>query len=203
MSILQTWLQTQVTERTTRPLFATTNLQVAVRSYGQQRVLERHPTFDELMITTVETGLSLPNWRGIVYVMHWWRDSAIIPLYIGKTERQGRTHAISANIDHIRTNLRFFGRWGYGRAYHIGDLSDAVLGGAASPPGKYRRWAERLFSSLQPPTLREPVYVALISWVDGMCGPSGLPGSAPAVEKELIALASVEYQAVLLNVDGI
>ena len=45
-----------------------------------------------------------------------------------------------------------------------------------------------------------PVFVTLVSWRDGMRGSSGLIGSVPAVEKELIALCS--EGSCLLNVDG-
>lgn len=58
------------------------------------------------------------------------------------------------------------------------------------PTQKYARWARLLFAQLDPPTLREKVYVALVSWHTGMAGPSGLRSSVPAVEKEVIALAS-------------
>ncbi len=63
-------------------------------------------------------------------------------------------------------------------------------------------WAEVLFQSFDPPVLTEQVYVAIMSWESGRRGPSGLSGSVASVEKEIIALASVMPDAMLLNVDG-
>jgi hypothetical protein len=42
----------------------------------------------------------------------------------------------------------------------------------------------------------------LIPWFEEDCGPSGLPGSLPAVEKEVIALAAEAFREYILNVDG-
>jgi hypothetical protein len=60
-----------------------------------------------------------------------------------------------------------------------------------------------LFSTTEPPRLKEPVSLYLAPWRDGTVGPSGLAGSLPAVEKEVIALASVQFADSLLNVDGV
>ena len=136
--------------------------------------------------------------------MHWKHAEQILPLYVGKAEKVGRKHAISTNLRTIRSNLGFFGRWGYRPAYHIGDLSLAIFGGQSYKQAdpKYRRWADRLFLTQNPPVLRERVYVALIGWECGMRGPSEMMGSVAAVEKEVIALASVEHPTTLLNIDG-
>ena len=53
-----------------------------------------------------------------------------------------------------------------------------------------------------PPVLKEPVSLAILPWFDGRAGPSGLVRSFPAVEKEVITLASVRNRADLLNIDG-
>jgi hypothetical protein len=94
---------------------------------------------------------------------------------------------------------------GYGLDYHIGDLSHAIFRdeGYRSPRPKYTRWAEALFAQVDPPVLREEVYVTLIGWCRGMRGPSGLPCSVASLEKELIALAGADPFGVLLNKDGI
>lgn len=204
MSLLQRWLQAHLTPQTTSPLFDEQDLVVSTMLYRSVPVLKRHPDFDELMATTVEHGLQREDWRGIIYVMHWQHGAESLPLYIGKAERKGRTNPLSFNLQNIRSNHQAFGRWGYGLAYHIGDLSHAMFEWEAytSPARKYRRWAERLFSQFRPPTLRERVHVGVIGWQDGMLGPSGLPGSVPAVEKELIALAASPYKTILLNTDG-
>jgi hypothetical protein len=126
-------------------------------------------------------------------------------LYIGKTERKGTTQELSFNIKNVRSNQHAFGRWGYGLAYHIGDLSHAIFqeGSPYKPPSrKYKRWADHLFESIDPLRLKRIVNVSLISWHAGSRGPSGLQGSVPAVEKELIALCGTSDKSSLLNVDG-
>ncbi len=130
--------------------------------------------------------------------------AAFTPLYVGKAERRGITHALSANLRNIRTNHGFFARWGYNLDYHVGDLSHALFGFEAyrPPSRKYHRWAEALFSSFDPPVLRAPVSVLWVPWFEGSRGPSGFTGSVASVEKEVIALASVMSGEALLNVDG-
>jgi hypothetical protein len=202
VSVLATWLATHATR--TAPLFLDEDLVVAVFRRGRLEKLRRHPAFDALMIETVQAGLADPEWLGLLYVMHWRRPNGIVPLYIGKAERRGVTNELSANLRDIARNHGAFGRWGYGLAYHVGDLSHVLFGGPGykPPERKYRRWAEALFASHAPPRLREPVHVAIVSWRAGMRGPSGLVGSVAAVEKELIALAGAEGPDDLLNTDG-
>jgi hypothetical protein len=98
-----------------------------------------------------------------------------------------------------------FARWGDGVAYHIGDLSHVLFGFKAyrQPTRKYKKWATALFVSADPPRLKEPVTLYLAPWVEDSAGPSGLAGSLAAVEKEVIALASVQFSVSLLNVDGV
>lgn len=201
--MISEWLKS--TAAITVPLFDTNGLEPRVFSWGGMRKLRRHPTFDETLIKVVEKGLTHERWQGFIYIMHFGSASEIEPLYIGKAERKGRTHELSVNIRSIRTNQSKFGRWGYRLAYHIGDLSHAIFreeGSYKPPDKKYERWAKSLFESLDPLLLRRPVYVSLISWYEGMHGPSGLVGSVPAVEKELIALCSSMCGGSLLNVDG-
>jgi hypothetical protein len=151
---------------------------------------KRHPDFDAALIDTAKWGLLDPVWQGFVYPTHFGPRETLEPLSIGKTERRGKTQPISFNVANIRANQHAFGRWGYGLAYHLGDLSHAIFREPAykKPDRKHARWAEHLFRQLDPPRLRQPVFVTLVSWHDGMRGPSGLVGSVPAVEKELIAL---------------
>jgi hypothetical protein len=113
-------------------------------------------------------------------------------------------HALSANLTDLRHNAHMFARWGDGVAYHIGDLSHAVFGFAADrpPTARYWRWATRLFASWPPPVLREPVFLYLVPWYEHSRGPSGLRGSLPAAEKEVIALADQRFGDLLLNTDG-
>ena len=111
---------------------------------------------------------------------------------------------MSRNIANIRHNANKFARWGYGLDYHVGDLSHALFDFAAyrAPTPKYRRWAEVLFATFDPPTLKVPVTVMWLSWHETSRGPSGLIRSLAAAEKEVIALAGVLHGDRLLNVDG-
>lgn len=204
MNILDDWLHNQVSCKTA-PLFLEEDLVVSTFFKSNLRKLSRNPEFDQLMISVVEEGLTHDSWQGLIYMMHWLDGRKLLPLYIGKAEKRGVRQPISFNIANIRKNNHAFARWGYGLAYHIGDLSHAMFGGIAYKPysRNYRRWAERLFVSFDPPVLRRKVYVSIISWHLGMVAPSGLTGSVPSVEKEMIALASVSHPDILLNKDGI
>lgn len=126
-------------------------------------------------------------------------------MYVGKAERKGVRNDLSANLASIRSNRHKFARWGDGIAYHVGDLSQAMFGFTAyrPPTRKYMRWAATLFESFDPPRLRAMVSLYLAPWPEGAVGPSGLAGSLAAVEKEVIALASVQFADCLLNVDGV
>lgn len=188
----------------TNPLFQTEGLHPVTFTRGAMLKLKRHPDFDAGLIGVVEAGLKDPSWQGFVYLMHFGQGAALDPLYVGKTEKKGTSRPLSFNIENIRTNQHAFGRWGYGLAYHIGDLSHVLFreAGYKKPAPKYERWADCLFETRNPLQLRQPVFVTLVSWRDGMRGPSGLIGSAPAVEKELIALCGGTEGGRLLNVDG-
>lgn len=196
------WLS--ATGAVTVPLFDTFGLTVKVIERGGVKKLKRSPMFDGAVIKLVETGLEQQSWRGLLYVMHHGEDS-FRPLYVGKAERRGVKQPTSFNLANIRTNQHAFAWWGYGLAYHIGDLSHAIFKEDnlyKKPDRKYEKWAQALFAQLDLPILCEPTFVTLLGWVDGMRGPSGLIGSVPAVEKELIALCSGQYGDSLLNVDG-
>lgn len=205
---LSEWLAQQ--ERHVTPLFETTEDGLTVKTHlrGKEKprlTLTRHPRFDAAMIEMVTAGLEEEGWQGFLYVLHTGEGDNLTPRYIGKAEKQGVKNPVSANLAKIASNHDKFGRWGYNKAYHIGDLSHAVLGEAFTPgqaPGKYHRWAEALFETLNPPTLRVPVSMSLIPWRDGARGPSGLIGSLASVEYEVIALAAVAHPDELLNVQG-
>lgn len=203
MSLLDDWLDAHARPNSA-PLLREERGVVSTITRRGMRKLERHPAFTELMIRAVEEGLRSDTWCGLVYVMHWVRGGRILPLYIGKAERRGVSRELSFNLDRIRKNDHAFGRWGYGLAYHLGDLSHAMFREEAykKPGAKYGRWAEALFSELDPPRLREIVYLSVIGWHRGRLGPSGLECSVPSLEKELIALASAEHPLILLNRDG-
>lgn len=156
------------------------------------------------MIEMIEAGVMDDDWHGYLYIMGIGEKEAFTPLYVGKAEKLGKSNNLSANLKNIRTNHGFFGRWGYNTDYHVGDLSHALFEFKAyrDPAKKYRRWAQALFQTFDPPRLREPVFVYLAPWFTCSRGPSGLMGSVPAAEKEVIALASALQGERLLNTDG-
>lgn len=207
MLSLVEWFQTVPGHRFV-PLFATDrSLVVETKLSGpeERRLLRRSAKMEEAVIEMVEEGLKNPLWQGLLYVMGWGEGATFRPLYVGKAERAGVKHPLSVNLANIRTNRHMFARWGDGVAYHIGDLSQALFGWKAylPPSKKYKRWVSVLFVSADPPRLREVVTLYLAPWVEGNRGASGLTWSLPAVEKEVIALASVQFGDSLLNVDGV
>jgi hypothetical protein len=190
------------------PLFdATHDLAVRTRESGpkKRQLLCRSPEMEAAVIDLVEAGLMDEGWQGLLYVMGWGARSEFRPLYVGKAERMGVRRSLSANLANIRTNRHMFARWGDGVAYHIGDLSQALFEFKAyrSATQKYKRWAATLFETFDPPRLQQIVSLYIAPWPEGAAGPSGLPWSLPAVEKEVIALASLQFADCLLNVDGV
>jgi len=204
---LNAWIRT-VPGAAIVPLFDTEPGSLTVRTRDIEKngktLLCRHPLMEETMISLVEAGIARPDFQGIFYIMGYDRGDQLVPLYVGKAERKGVKHDLSENLRNIRRNRHKFARWGDGLDYHIGDLSHATFRfeGYRGPRRKYELWAQALFMQEDPPVLKEPVSLVLVPWYDGMVGPSGLKGSLPAVEKEVIALASVQHGADLLNVDG-
>ncbi|MFP5111643.1 hypothetical protein ACSU64_04575 [Bacillaceae bacterium C204] len=171
----------------------------------EKRTLVRNQEMENAVINLVESNIERSDWEGLLYIMGKGEKESFVPLYIGKAEKKGVKHPISVNIANIRTNKAKFARWGDNVAYHIGDLSHALFGFESykKPDKKYKAWANVLFSKYDPPILKEPVYLYLLPWYEGNKGISGLHSSLPALEKELISLASVFYKDSLLNVDGV
>ena len=94
-------------------------------------------------------------------------------------------------------------------AYHLGDLSAAVLPGhlpgKASP--KYRRWARALFQEVPvaSPRLRQPVRFWCTAWGPGSPGiwPEFGACSLSFAEYLLIGVASLLFPGDLLNDEGV
>lgn len=203
MTCWKEWLKNQKSIYTV-PLFSEKELLVETFKYGCRKLLKRSEKFDECVINIVENGLENEDWKGFIYIMNWDHYSEIVPLYIGKTEKKGTRNTINSNLVNIRKNQDKFARWGYGLDYHIGGLSHAIFGELAYKQiePRYKRWANLLFSELNPPVLKEKAYVSIISWYEGMQGPSGILKSVPTVEKELITLVGSKGSNVFLNKDG-
>lgn len=196
------------------PLFALApDGSVATACYGrdQRLLLTRSREMEAMVIGTVERILSTPSAEGMLYMMYrLLEDGSVVPLYIGKAGRHGRSGAlISANLASIRTNGGKFARWGTNYAYHIGDLSAAVLPGHASGKvvAKYQRWAARLFENAPSyrPMLRFPVRFWCAGWQPEMRGVWPEFGSCPLAFMEylLIGVASLLFPTDLLNDEGV
>lgn len=151
------------------------------------------------------------TYEGVIYLMYTLDGDTLIPRYIGKAGKYGRDgEGLSANLKNIRTNNTKFARWGNGYAYHIGELSAAVLyhhekeqvNRGKDPIGKYQKWADALF---EPETrrLREPVYFWTKAWRTEDTGPFyGFETSLESLEYNLINLASDLYPDQLFNSEG-
>jgi hypothetical protein len=137
------------------PLFATEQGRVKTVPYGRdgRPVLQRSPEMEALMrglgnelVTEYHAGSIVHD--GILYLMFRREDGDAIPLYVGKSEIFGKTGNLSANVADLPNGDAFFGRWGYGYAYHIGDLSAATLPGHATKKKtrKYEAWQRALFT---------------------------------------------------------
>lgn len=173
---------------TSVPLFAAdAEGLIEVFPYGRDRrpVLRRAPAMESLVIDAVARMLAAAplDIEGMLYLMLRCDGENVVPLYVGKAGRYGRTGVISANAAAIRGNAGKFARWGYNYAYHIGDLSAAVLPGhpptAISP--KYLLWPQRLFETVPSltPRLRTPVRFWCTAWGPQSSGIWSEFGSCP------------------------
>ena len=146
---------------------------------------------------------------GLIYMMLIEEPEGVVPLYIGKAETIGKGEGnLSANIKGIETNTRNFARWGDNYAYHIGDLSAAVLPGH-NPKKinyKYIDWAGSLFEkhSTDAPVLKRQVFFWTKAWSSKNLGPwvEFGPTRLTFLEYLLIGLASSAFGDVLLNREG-
>jgi hypothetical protein len=197
------------------PLFATDpNGVVEVFTHGRdgRPMLRRSAAMEELLAGTAERVLAAPHGEaeGVLYLMHRL-DAAghVVPLYVGKAGRYGRGGGVSVNLASIRTNTGKFSRWGYGYAYHMGDLSAAALFGHL--PGKvtpkYRRWARSLFveAPAEAPRLVTPVRFWCTAWGPNSRNiwPEFGACSLSFAEYLLIGVASLLFPADLLNDEGV
>lgn len=119
------------------PLFAVDESRdVKILHYGKDRrpMLRRSPAMQAKVIETVQAILSPASPpEGLLYMMHRLdTDGRVIPLYIGKAGRYGRSGGVSANLKRLDRDEGHFARWGYGYDYHMGDLSAVVLPGHAA-----------------------------------------------------------------------
>ena len=220
------WIDRNVDTDNPVPLFATESPadgdgggRVKLLEYGQRRrrpVLRRSDAMDERLQSAIETVVDDHKTRsggydGLVYLMYALEGSRVVPYYIGKTGTFRRADdGLSANLDSVSAAGGKFARWGYGDAYHIGDLSAAVLADCdgvdttnhSDPKDKYRRWAKQLF---EPGTrrLRRPVHIWIRAW-DRSEGP--YPDTYPflaELEYQLVGIAYELFPERLLNTEGV
>lgn len=201
------------------PLFdADRNGFVTTRLIGQKRqrsVLCRHPEMDALILA--ETDKLVADWRtgrheydGIIYMMYRLDDAETpVPLYVGKAETIGRGNGnLSVNISNLKNDMSKFARWGDNYAYHIGDLSAAVLPGhhpdKINP--KYVQWASMLFVESPSPTpkLKSKVFFWAKAWKPSDVGiwADLSPTRLAFLEYLLIGVASTAFGEGLLNYEG-
>ena len=150
--------------------------------------------------------------EGLIYMMFHRDGKEIIPLYIGKSEKFGKSSGrLSTNIAGIKItkgNRGKFCRWGNNYAYHIGDLSAVVCTGhpETKKTNKYKKWAKLLFTDYPSasPRLRKPVYFWLTAWKKDEIGiwEEFGPTSLTFLEYQLIGVAS-RLSKRLLNDEGV
>lgn len=201
------------------PLFKTNNNIVSIKEYGKDNrlILERSEEMDNFIIDEVEKVINdFENetniYEGLIYMMYKQKDDLVVPLYIGKSEKFGKSNNLSANIKGIEKGKKDrgkFSRWGDNYAYHIGDLSAVVCPNHPQDKmtRKYQKWASSLFESYptMQPVLKEDVYFWICAWKTGNMGVFADFGYTPltALEYQLISVAGTLFPDELLNQEGI
>ena len=201
------------------PLFETDEDGVVqVKNHGRDNrpILKRSRRMESLLST--EGRKVVDDWQGsddtyegVIYIMYTLAGVQLVPRYVGKAGKYGTDgERLSANLRNVRTNRSKFARWGDGYAYHIGDLSAAVLdhhedpdvNRDRNPPGKYQKWADALFVE-DTRQLKQPVYFWARAWKYDDTGPFyGFETSLEALEYNLINLGSDLYPEKVLNSEG-
>lgn len=200
------------------PLFRVVGNKVSTIRYGKnQQVLQRSEQMTVLVEQELEKILidyrqHTEQYDGLIYMMYWVIEEQIVPLYIGKAEKYGKSGKnLSANMTREKGK---FCRWGYNYQYHLGDLSRVICPG--HPPkkspkkeDKYQRWADKLFY-LEPhlqtnPVLKQPTYFWTKAWSPRDVGVWKEFGetSLTFLEYLLIGLASSIYPEDILNQEGV
>ncbi len=200
------------------PLFdADTNGSVRIRTIGRGRterqILSRSPKMESLVRS--EVALLERDWNssprrldGLIYMAGLRRDQSFVPIYIGKTEAEGRLGGnFSANVTRIAADTTKFARWGDGYAYHVGDLSACVLPGhdERKKTAKYQAWARAMFLDVPcaTPRLKEPILFWCKAWDRGDVGvwEELGPTRLTFLEYLLIGVGSMCFEQ-LLNREG-
>lgn len=105
---------------------------------------------------------------GMLYYMYTQNSvGSPLPLYIGMSRKMGHDKdSLNWNFANI-TRDSVFGRWGYGRSQHLGELSRAMFAEAydGNPEPKYEKWKDELFID-DSRVLRGPVYIEMVPYFD-------------------------------------
>jgi len=200
------------------PLFETSSgLTVKTKQIGKptpRSILCRSSEMDALI--RAECAKLIDDWKqktfaydGLIYMMLAEEPEGVVPLYIGKAETIGKGDGnLSDNIKNVGTSTWLFARWGDNRAYHIGDLSAAVLPvhNQKKVTDKYYDWASSLFEKhpTDAPALKRKVFFWTKAWSSKSLGPwlEFGPTRLTFLEYLLIGLASSAFGDVLLNREG-
>jgi len=177
---------------------AGTNL---IAGWGNNRRLVRHPDMENFYRSVITQVCDGAQYCGVIYLMYWVDDAGQeIPLYVGKAERYGRNNEISKNL----TNKVFFGRWGYPKFYHLGDLSGSLelLIQTGQSGGKHADWVLKLFDNPAARHLRREVYFWAEPWTHHNKCPCGLEVNVAALESCLIRHARCFFPRDNLNKDA-
>jgi hypothetical protein len=196
------------------PLFAATeDLTVETKAYGydDRPILARSDEADNLI--RKEANKVVTDWQndseqfeGLLYIL-LNEDGEM--LYVGKAGKYGRDgEKLSANLKNLSTSTSKFARWGDGYAYHLGELSAAVLNHHTRedvnrdepPKPKYQAWNDAMFKEGR--ELKEQVYLWVRAWQQSDKGMHGFENSLETVEKQLIDMASHVAPDTLLNIEG-
>ena len=211
------FLQKYQVVETSSKLFASSGGLCSVARKGNigdgKPYLKRHPKMESRVIE--ETNLIVADFKnqdrlydGLIYMMFKNLNGNVTPLYIGMTEKKGKSNNLSANILNLETNKGKFARWGDGYQYHIGDLSAVVLHGheETAKSKKYKEWAASMFTEFPTdlPTLAEPIMFWCKAWSPNNVGvwEEFGPTTLTFLEYQLIGVASSLFANSLLNKEG-
>lgn len=143
------------------PLFKHTGLVVESKTVsGGRRILCRNLGMEDMLGNAAvklrdDIASGRPNYLTIFYLL--LADGPDPCFYVGICRRWGKYHAISANIRGVNPRwkgLAQFARWGDGKYWHIGELSDALF---INGP-RHLNWADSLFVAHDVPKLRREVW---------------------------------------------
>lgn len=213
------WISEYVDTSEPVPLFATDDsgrVRIGTHGTDDRPILQRSQAMETLLATegrkvVVDWQEDDDTYEGVIYLMYTLDGDEVVPRYVGKAGKYGRDgDGLSSNLKNVSTNRSKFARWGDGYAYHLGELSNALLAHhdddslnqESSAPLKYQQWADALFEN-GTRLLREPVYFWARAWRVDDTGPFyDFETKLEALEYYLIDLAASLYPESLLNSDG-